>query len=72
MTGIHDRVRKLMHKSGAFGKPESSIQSRFISQIQSGERIYFENNDDFAKEAKIQVVDPLWSIKMFMKTKSSH
>ncbi|WP_118984693.1 hypothetical protein [Photorhabdus sp. CRCIA-P01] len=60
--GVHDKVRELMHKPGAFGKPEGSIQSRFISQIQSGERIYFENNYDFAKEAKIQVVDPLWAI----------
>ncbi|MCG3471636.1 hypothetical protein L7750_14895 [Xenorhabdus bovienii] len=60
--GVHNKVRNLMHKSGAFNKPEGSIQSRFISQIQQGERIDFENNYDFAVESKTPFFDPLWAI----------
>ncbi|WP_416776413.1 hypothetical protein ACNFJN_15470 [Xenorhabdus budapestensis] len=59
--GIHDEVRKLMEKSGAFGK-EGSVQSRFISQIQDGERLYFKNQYDFAKETIVKGIDPLWAI----------
>ncbi|CDH04039.1 hypothetical protein [Xenorhabdus bovienii] len=60
--GVHNQVRELMHKQGGFEKPEGSIQSRFISQIQRGERIDFKNQYDFAKEARITIIDPLWAI----------
>ncbi|AOM42423.1 hypothetical protein [Xenorhabdus hominickii] len=60
--GVHDRIRGLMQKPGAFGRPEGSIQSRFISQIQSGERIDFENNYNFGLEKNVPIYDPLWGI----------
>ncbi|PHM46512.1 hypothetical protein [Xenorhabdus miraniensis] len=60
--GVHDRVRGLMQKPGAFGRPEGSIQSRFISQIQRGERVDFENGYNFGLEKKVPVYDPLWGI----------
>ncbi|MBS9426874.1 hypothetical protein CE143_09670 [Photorhabdus luminescens] len=60
--GVHDRIRILMQKPNAFGRTEGSIQSRFISQIQNGERIDFKNGYDFAKESKIPGIDPLWAI----------
>ncbi|MDC9582151.1 hypothetical protein PSI15_11335 [Xenorhabdus sp. PR6a] len=60
--GVHDQIRELMWKPGAFGRSEESIQSRFISQIQNGERIDFKNVYDFKKEAKYPVYDPLWGI----------
>ncbi|NDK99117.1 hypothetical protein [Photorhabdus bodei] len=47
---MHDKVRALMQKPGAFKRAEGSIQSRFISQIQRGERVDFENNYDFVEE----------------------
>ncbi|MDC9597912.1 hypothetical protein [Xenorhabdus anantnagensis] len=60
--GVHDKVRSLMRKPGAFGRPEGSIQSRFISQIQGGERVDFENRYNFGLEKKVPVYDPLWGI----------
>ncbi|WP_118984783.1 hypothetical protein [Photorhabdus sp. CRCIA-P01] len=60
--GVHDKVRALMQKPGAFKRAEGSIQSRFISQIQRGERIDFENNYDFVEESKVPFLDPLWAI----------
>ncbi|EQC01765.1 hypothetical protein [Photorhabdus temperata] len=60
--GVHDKVRGLMQKPGAFGRPEGSIQSRFVSQIQSGERVDFENRYNFGLEKKVPIYDPLWGI----------
>ncbi|PHM46922.1 hypothetical protein [Xenorhabdus miraniensis] len=60
--GVHDRVRELMHKSNAFGKADGSIHSRFISQIQNGKGVDFNNAYDFTKEAKEVIFDPLWAI----------
>ncbi|MCT8342019.1 MULTISPECIES: hypothetical protein [Photorhabdus] len=60
--GVHDQIRGLMQKPGAFGRSEGSIQSRFISQIQNGERIDFKNGYDFGTEKKVPVYDPLWGI----------
>ncbi|MDC9591295.1 hypothetical protein PSI23_18880 [Xenorhabdus sp. XENO-10] len=60
-VGIHDRIRSLMQKPSAFKRPSGSIQSRFISQIQNGERINFRNAYDFGIESR-NVNDALWSV----------
>ncbi|OKO99389.1 hypothetical protein [Xenorhabdus eapokensis] len=60
--GVQDRVRELIHKPNAFEKPEGSIHSRFISQIQNGKGVDFNNAYDFTKEAKEMIFDPLWAI----------
>ncbi|WP_426577083.1 hypothetical protein ACP179_23190 [Xenorhabdus stockiae] len=60
--GVEGRVRTLMNKEGAFGRPEgTSIHSRFLSQIRNGERVNFNNSYDFATESA-HPHDPLWAI----------
>ncbi|WP_426575453.1 hypothetical protein ACP179_00905 (plasmid) [Xenorhabdus stockiae] len=60
--GVQDRVRDLIHKPKAFERSEGSIHSRFISQIQDGKGVDFNNSYDFTKEATEKVFDPLWAI----------
>ncbi|WP_338885792.1 hypothetical protein [Xenorhabdus sp. TH1] len=64
--GVHERIRELIKKPDAFkGFSESndgtSVQSRFISQIQNGNRIFFENTYNFRTPASY-FNDPLWAI----------
>ncbi|MDE9553580.1 hypothetical protein [Xenorhabdus bovienii] len=60
--GVHDKVLNLIQTPGAFKRPgNTSIQSRFISQIQNGERISFKNAYDFGTESR-SILDPLWAI----------
>ncbi|MEX0447788.1 hypothetical protein [Xenorhabdus sp. SGI246] len=64
--GVHERVRELIKKPDAFkglfeSKDGTSVQSRFISQIQNGNRISFENTYDFRTPSS-SFNDPLWAI----------
>ncbi|AXG41487.1 hypothetical protein GPY51_16610 [Photorhabdus laumondii subsp. laumondii] len=60
--GVQNKISNLIKTPGAFKRTDgTSIQSRFISQIQNGDRTHFNNAYDFGTESR-HFNDPLWAI----------
>ncbi|CDH32742.1 hypothetical protein [Xenorhabdus bovienii] len=60
--GVQNRISDLIKKPGAFKRTDgTSIHSRFISQIQNGDRVQFNNSFSFGTESA-HPHDPLWAI----------
>ncbi|PHM46921.1 hypothetical protein [Xenorhabdus miraniensis] len=62
-VGVQEKISNLIQKPGAFNRLDNtSVQSRFISQVQNGERIHFINSYDLRNETG-KVNDPLWTMR---------